>query len=139
MKKGTNNESFETKGNSNFTALYWDMIDSEAWGALSGNDITTYIHMRRKYSRNVSHGIIYGSNKDNISMPKEEYLKFIGQCAFSNSIDKLIDTGFVRVVEYKSLGGSRKVIIYGFVDKWKDYGKPNFLIKEEWKRSKNRM
>jgi len=136
--KDQKSESFETSGNSNFIALFWDMFDSVPWKKLSSNDINVYLHMRRKYSRKKSRKIIYDSNKDNISMPKEEYLQFIGQTAFANSIDSLINYGFIKVIEYKPLGGSRKVIIYGFSDMWKHYGTSKFIIKEEWKRNKNR-
>ena len=132
------NESFETSGNSNFTALFWDMFDSKAWRNLSSNDINVYMNMRRKYSRRVLHGVITNSNKDNIEMPKDDYLKFIGQVAFANSIDSLIDNGFIKVIKYKPLGGSRNVIIYGFADMWKYYGTSKFIVKEEYKRIKNR-
>jgi hypothetical protein len=126
-------ESFETSCRSNFVALYWDMLDSKAWQELTAHDIQLYIYMRRKYQRKVTNGQIWDSNKDNISIPRNEYLKLMHQQTFEKSIDHLIDLGFIKLIENRY--AVRKCNIYGFNDMWAKYGTDEFYIKPEWRRT----
>lgn len=133
---GKNYEEFETKGNSNFAAIYFDMINSEAWKSLKGNSIKVYMIMRSKYVRKIIKGQIVSTNKDNISISYKE--AGLSQQAFEKAIDELIASGFIKVNQYKPQGGFKKLIIYGFNDQWKYYNTPSFKIKDEWKRMCNR-
>lgn len=133
---GKNYEEFETKGNSNFAAIYFDMINSEAWKSLKGNSIKVYMIMRSKYVRKIIKGQIVSTNRDNISISYKE--TGLSQQAFEKAIDELIASGFIKVNQYKPQGGFKKLIIYGFNDQWKYYNTPSFKIKDEWKRMCNR-
>lgn len=135
MKRKQNYESFETGGQSNFISIYWDMFDSKAWGELSAHDIKLYIYFKRKHHRHVLKGIVYGSNKDNITFPKKTYgdkpdelgyEDIMSQKTFANSIDHLINFGFVRVVQHR--WNVRLSTIYGFNDMWKQYGTNKFKV-----------
>ncbi|ADK13133.1 hypothetical protein LAbrini_10740 [Clostridium autoethanogenum] len=138
LRKKTNFQSFQSSKGGRMIPLYFDMFDSEAWQSLSANAIKLYLHMLRKYAAKYVKGELLRCNKDNISMPRSEYLKFMAKNTFEKCVDELIDYGFIRIVEYKPMAGSRKVIIYGFNDMWKKYGTDKFHVKEEWKRAKHR-
>ena len=136
MGKKITHESFETKGNSNFAAMYFDMLNSEAWKALKGNSIKVYMLMRGKYKRKIVKGQIVSTNKENINISYKE--TGLSQHTFEKAIDELIVSGFIKVIEYKPQGGFKKIIIYGFNDQWKYYNTPKFQIKDEWKRMRNK-
>jgi hypothetical protein len=145
--KKQNYQSFQSAKGGRLAAVYFDMMESKAWEELSGNDIKLYLYMLKKYSAKYFKGILVESNKDNISLPKKEYLgqdetqKWIikiGRSTFTSSIDHLIELGFVKVVEYKPKGGDTKLIIYGFNDMWQYYGTNKFAIKDEWRRTNKR-
>lgn len=133
-KRKFTNESFETgKPNGNFMMIYFDMLDSKAWDDLTPYAKDLYLRMRRKYTRKVSSGYIVESNKDNISMPNKEYMEFMHQRMFYKSIDQLIENGFVRMIRNGRF--TKQCNIYGFVDKWQEYGKESYEIPISWKRA----
>lgn len=138
LNKRCNFQNFQSSKGGRLVPLYFDMLDSKVWQSLSASAIKLYLKMLRKYTAKYTKGLLVYCNKDNISMPRSEYLEFMAKNTFEKCIDELINYGFVRVVEYKIMAGSRKVIIYGFNDMWKKYGTKEFVIKEEWKRSKNK-
>ena len=129
------NESFETSQGKDypFIALYHDMLDSAAWKELTAHDIMLYLYMRRKHLRKVYKKRIVKSNKNDISIPRAEYRKFMHQSTFEKSIDHLIDLGFVKLVEnhYEE----RKCNIYAFSDMWQYYRTSNFKVKPECRRT----
>ena len=132
-KRKNTSESFQTgRPSGNFMMLYFDMMDSLAWQELKAHDIQLYLYMRRKYTCKVTKGQIWGSNKDNISVPAKEYRQIMHQATFEKSIDNLIDLGFIKLIEnrYKT----RQCNIYGFSDTWQKYGTKEFYIKPEHKR-----
>ncbi|MEW6183049.1 MAG: hypothetical protein AB1500_07715 [Bacillota bacterium] len=134
-RRKTSIDGFETyPGNpGNFISLYFKMIDSLAWQQLTARDIQLYIMLRRKYQRKVVKGKVEQSNKNDISMPKSEYLKVMNQRMFEKSIDHLIELGFVYLVENNY--AERKCNIYGLSDYWTLYGKPEFNVKPEHRRT----
>lgn len=136
MGKKVTYEEFETNGNNNFAAIYFDMLKSKAWNELSGDAVKVYMYMRSKYTRKVQHGCIVSSNKNDISVSYKE--TGLWQRKFEKAIDQLIDLGFIKVNEYKPQGGFKKLIIYGFNNQWKYYNTSKFQIKDEWKRMCNR-
>ena len=137
-KKKQNFQSFQTYRGGRFISIYFDMLTSKAWEDLNGNSIKLYLYMLSKYKVKYVKGEVDYCNKEDISIVRSEYSKFMAKNTFEKCIDELIDHGFVKVNEYKSMGGSRKLIIYGFNDVWRKYGTESFAIKDEWKRSKNR-
>lgn len=136
LGKKSTYEDFETNGNSNFAAMYFDMLNSQVWKALSGNSIKVYMLMRSKYIRKIVKGEVASTNKDNISISYKE--SGLSQKTFEKAIDDLIDSGFIKVNEYKPQGGFKKVIVYGFNNQWKYYNTSKFKIKDKWKRLCNR-
>lgn len=138
VKKKSNYQSFQSSGGGRMAAIYFDMIDSNAWKELTGNDIKLYIQMLKKYTATYSKGMLISSNKDNIEMHRAQYTKFMSKPTFETCIDHLIELGFVKVIEYKPQSGSRTLLIYGFNDMWKHYGTNKFYIKDSWRRAKNR-
>ena len=136
-----------TKEGDRLLPIYWDMLESKAWGELSGNDIKLYLYMAKKVSTKWYMNRMISTNKDNICVPRKEYrgedetqkwIIKIGIGTFNDCIDNLINLGFVKVEGYKFMQGSKKLIIYGMNEMWSSYGQDKFKIKEHWKRVNNR-
>lgn len=73
------------------------------------------------------------NNKDDISIPTSEAKKLYGDLrTFRKDIDKLIEFGFIKQV----ISGvpTMSINIYGFSEKWKDYGTNIFFIPQSDKR-----
>lgn len=133
-KNGYVREDFETaKPRGKFISLFDDMIESKAYLELTAHDIMLYIKLRQKYTVKKVNGVIVGSNKDDISMPKREYEKFMHQNTFYKSIDNLIDKGFIRVIRNGRF--SKQCNIYGFVSMWQHYGTDKFNVPNSWRRA----
>lgn len=126
-------DTWQTGRGGRFLSLYMDMLQSAAWQELSAHEIQLYIFMLSKQSHRVEKGIIWNSNKDNISIPAKEYRQLMHQQTFEKSIDNLIDKGFIKLVENRY--HVRKCNIYGFNDMWAKYGTKDFYIKPEWRRT----
>lgn len=139
IKKRKNHyQSFQTAKGGRMIALYIDMLDSKAGQILlaDAKAYQLYSLLLKKYTAKFEHGILISSNKDNISIPVAEYMKYMTQRTFEKCIDKLIGLGFIKLI--RSGYSTRTCNIYGFSDMWKNYDKENFEIKEEWKRPSNR-
>lgn len=135
--KKQNYRPFQTNRGGHFVALYDDMMESDAWGQLTANDIVLYIELVKKFKAAYIKGELHRTNENNLSMVKKEYIKLMHQASFFKSIDHLIDMGFIKVIE--SGYAERKCNIYGLNDMWKHYGTNLFNIKNEWKRVKSRV
>jgi hypothetical protein len=135
MGKKQNFRPFQTINGGHFVSLFDDMLNSPAWEELSASDIKLYIRMLSKFKVRYSKNMVNGTNENDISIPKAEYLTFLHQKTFEKSIDHLIDLGFVKVVQYRY--GTRECTIYGFNDMWKCYKTSRFNIKPEWRRGKH--
>lgn len=133
-KKYRTYESFETNG-SNYIALYYDMFDSKAWKSLTSHSRDLYLYMRRKYSRTVCNVGIIKSNKDNISVTEPEIKenKLMSISTFWDSIDSLIDKGFIIVKHRGTRFDEKKCNIYAFHDGWKN---PKYQARPEDTRGK---
>jgi len=136
-----------TKDGDRMTPLFWQMMESTAWGELSGNDIKVYLYMAKKVNTHWSMNQLVKTNKDDLSVPRNEYKGLddkqkwkikLSNDTFTKCIDHLINLGFVRVNGYKYMQGNKKVIIYGMNEMWNKYGTDDFKIKECWKREKER-
>lgn len=100
-----------------------DMMDSPAWKSLKPAQIGLYVQLKKKYTR-YSNGT---DNQDNISFVKTEAEALYGDArTFRKDIDALIEAGFIRLV--RDGHTIRKPSIYGFSDRWKEYGTPNFTV-----------
>lgn len=110
-----------------FTKVCDDMMLSPAWADLTLRQRGLYLELKRKYTQKRSNGVVLFHNVDNISMPKSEALTVYGTTrSFRDDIDALIAHGFIRLVQ--SGFNTRTVNIYGFSDRWKKYGRPDFVI-----------
>ena len=119
---------------SSFTGIFHDMMDSEAWQALTLRQQGLYLHLKRKYRPKIKSGRYISSNENDISIPKAEAQKLYGDLrTFRADLDALIDHGFMKLVH--SGYTTREPNIYGFSARWQDYGKPGFAIPKIEKRS----
>ena len=110
-----------------FTKVCDDMMQSSAWASLSLRQRGLYLELKSKYTQKVSGGQIISDNADDISMPKSEAQKLYSELrTFRKDMDALIDRGFLRMVHCGF--NTRTVNIYGFSDRWKDYGTQSFNI-----------
>ena len=120
------------------------MLDSQAWQDLSPNAVYLYISMKRKYVRRAEGVTLLFSNKNDISLVKNEYSQFRSNrnrakggswstSTFNAAIDELINHGFIILV--KSQYAERKCNLYGFSSMWKYYGTAAFEIKPEQYRT----
>lgn len=133
-KKKPTHRPFESKTEHGlFTKICDDMIDSPAWQALNRSQRYLYIELKKKYKAKYSDGMLVHDNADNISMPAAEAKKLYSNlCTFRADIDQLIECGFINLVE--SGWTTRTVNIYGFSDRWKKYGQPNYEVPHQFKR-----
>ena len=110
-----------------FTKVCDDMMQSPSWADLSLRQRGLYLELKRKYTQKKSAGVLISDNADDISIPKSEAQTMYGAMrSFRVDIDALISHGFIRLVQ--SGFNTRTVNIYGFSDRWKRYGKPDFEI-----------
>lgn len=110
-----------------FTKVCDDMMQSPAWADLSLRQRGLYLELKRKYTQKQSAGVVISDNADDISLPKSEALTMYGTVrSFRDDMDALIAHGFMRLVQ--SGFNTRTVSIYGFSDRWKKFGRPDFDI-----------
>lgn len=127
--------AFESKTESGkFTKVCNDMMESTAWEALELRQRGLYLHLKSKYTQKVSNGKIISSNVENISIPKSEAKGLYGNLTtFRKDMDKLIECGFIKMVQCG--WNTRTVNIYGFSDRWKEYGMSGYKVPENEKRT----
>lgn len=124
--------SFESrKSRGKFVKVADDMMDSVAWKNLKLTQRGLYYEFKRKFTKR-SNG---DTNQNDISMPKSEAERLYGDLrTFRKDIDALIAHGFLKSV--RSGYTTREVSIYGFSERWKDYGTPGFSIPKDEMRPK---
>ena len=135
-KKPPTHELFEAiYSHGKFTKITDSMMDSLAWQSLEPSQMGLYLLFKRKYTKNKSSD----DNKNDISFPFSEYSKiktYSNKRTFWRDLDALIEKGFIIIVSPQKF--QRKPNIYGFSDNWKNYGKPDFKVKDEHKRLANK-
>jgi len=119
-------ESFSNNGR--WTRIAGDMIQSKAWKALGVYEQSLYLHMKNKFRVNKQGD----SNERNISFTYEEGQQLMSKARFIKAIDRLIEVGFIDLVEHWQ--HSKRPTIYGLSTRWKDYGTEQF--KKEHQRTK---
>ncbi len=119
--------SFESKKDrGRFVRLAEDMMDSPAWKSLKLAQRGLYTELKKKFSKR-SNGT---TTQNDISMPKSEAESLYGDLrTFRSNMDALISHGFLKCV--RSGFNTREVSIYGFSERWKDYGTPGFAIPKD--------
>jgi len=100
-----------------------DMMSSKAWKSLSVHSRVLYMEMKCKYT---------GNNQNDISFTYKEAAEIMNDRTFTKSIDQLIETGFIKLIEQNWT--TRRPNIYGFSDQWKLYGTKDFNVKPRMKR-----
>jgi hypothetical protein len=136
-KKGKRpfNYSFEsTNQRYDFTKICRDMQRSEAWKQLKPRQIGLYFLFKSKFTVKLK---TFETNVDNISFTTTEAKKYYGDLrTFRADVDILIEYGFIRQI----ISGvpTMSASIYGFSDRWKDYGTDKFNIPDRDKRYKRK-
>lgn len=111
------------------------MIESTAWKSLELRQQGLYLHLKSKYTQKVSNGNIISDNAENITIPKSEAAGLYGNLTtFRKDMDKLIECGFIKIIQYG--WNTRTVNIYGFSDRWKEYGMSGYNVPENEKRTR---
>lgn len=122
------------------TCLTNDLIDSPAMLTLasckSGYPLLVYLHflqMRRTPSAGKGRKKKSHERKNEFINTRELTFAYsaaqklgIGTRAFNLAIDKLMEYGFIDIVEPGNGLSKGDCTIYGLSDRWRDYGTPNF-------------
>ena len=88
-----------------------------------------YLELKRKFTKKKNQD----TNADDISMAYSEYSKLYGdKRTFWNDIDKLIDNGFMKVIEHGRF--TRTPNIYGFSSRWQQFGQDGYSVPINEKR-----
>ena len=110
------------------------MQRSEAWKQLKLRQIGLYFLIKSKFTVNSK---TLETNAENISFTTSESKGYYGDLrTFRADIDILINLGFIKQV--MSEVPRMEASIYGFSDKWKDYGTDKFYIPDKDKRYKRK-
>lgn len=100
-----------------FTKITRDMMQSEAWQALTLRQQGLYLHLKSKYREKKIDGVVIESNKDNISLPEAEWRGMYGNYnTFKKDMDALRLHGFIQTVARAKYMG--KPNLYGFTTTW---------------------
>ncbi len=125
-----------------------DIIFSDAWRKLVGNNqaAAMYVYMifRTKMimkphigakAKSSGKGNYYCENIDFIQFTYREALRKYGLTfpRFKRAIDWLIRVGLIDLV-YQSRGVYKDVNLYGISERWREYGKPEFIEQKRTKR-----
>ena len=92
------------------------MVKSEAWEKLDVYDMGTFLHIAIEFN---------GDNKDDLSLTYKEARWLMGEHRFKQSIDNLVNYGFLDVV--RSGGVWKKCNIYALSERWRRYGTGEFI------------
>ena len=125
------NEDWESnkKTKQKFTKICDDMQESMAWKDLGLEAQGLYLFLKKKYTKN-SQGV---TNENDIHITKKD-LRILNKNknTIMKYIDRLIDNGFIKVVQHGRL--SRTPNLYGFSGERKKYNTKDFFIHPNDKR-----
>lgn len=130
LKFPTNFDFESTNQRYDFTKICKDMQKSPAWKSLNLRQRGLYLELKFKFTANPK---TLSTNADNISFTTTEAKEVYGDLrTFRGDVDALINAGFIKQI----ISGvpTMSANIYGFSDKWKDYGTEKFFIPERDKR-----
>lgn len=63
---------------------------------------------------------------------REAEKKGMSRCVFRDAIDDLVEKGFMDIAR-QGCGYGRQETLYGFSDRWRDYGSDKFVTKQRQK------
>jgi len=110
------------------------ILDSKAFQTLTKMQIKIFFHfMRKRIFKNVGRGkktkkylanngeiIFTYSEAENLGIPRK---------TFATAISKLVEVGFIDIAHSGNGAIKGDCSKYGFYDRWKKYGKPDFIEK----------
>lgn len=101
---------------SRFVALHWEIIDSEAWQALTNAARVALIHLKRK---------IVSSNPGEISLSyrEMEQKKIMHRQTFADALRQLEKIGFITKEQRGGLYRRRN--FFRLSEGWRRYGQPS--------------
>lgn len=110
-----------------------ELMRSDAFRSLSRWAMQTYLHFltkrvmathKAKQGRNQQRVIV---NNGEITFSYSEAEKIgIGRREFRNSIDELIDRGFLDITHQGAGGRAKDFTLYHLADRWRKWGQPDF-------------
>lgn len=107
---------FESRNlNGRYARITMDMTKSAAWQSLDLYARYLYFEFKLKYKP---------GQERNISLTYEEGMATMSKAKFTQARDKLIEAGFIDIVDHKPYGAV--CTIYGLSDRWHDYGTDKF-------------
>jgi hypothetical protein len=127
-------ETFQGKGY--FTSINKNLLSGRIGEELYKHPraLGIYIYFINQYNQgpyNKKLGFT-NSNKNNLSYPKKDYIKFMNIITFNKNLDIVIELGLIRVI--KNRYATRECTIFGLSDMWLNYGKNEFIVKNNEKR-----
>ncbi|MBA7642833.1 hypothetical protein ES703_50542 [subsurface metagenome] len=99
-----------------YSVIEHNLANSEAFKDL--NIHTKWLYMEFKFR-------FHGDNRKHITLTYKEAIKFMSINTFIKSRNKLIERGFIDVIERGGL--EKQPAIYGLSDRWKGYGTKDFV------------
>lgn len=104
------------KYDGHFAGVTQKQRESEAFKELSIYAKWLYVEFRFKY---------YGDNDHHIIFTQKEAIKIMSINTFYKSRDKLIERGFIDIIERGGL--EKRPVIYGLSNRWEKYGTKDFV------------
>jgi len=100
----------------NWSYIEHNILNSEAWKGLKIHTKWLYFEFKIRW---------HTDNTRNIILTKEEAIKIMAYNTFISCRNKLIERGFIDIVERGGL--EKRPVIYGLSDRWKKYGTKDFV------------
>lgn len=110
MKKKRN------KINGSYAQIEFKLMESEAFEGLNVHAKWLYVEFRHRF---------YGNNQYDIIFTYREAISIMSINTFVKSRNKLIERGFIDII--KRGGLEKQPMIYGLSDRWRKYGKKDFI------------
>jgi DNA-binding transcriptional regulator YhcF (GntR family) len=98
---------------SRFVAIQWEIIDSEAWAALTNASRVAFVHLKRK---------VTNPNPGELSLSYNEMEKFMNRHTYAKALRELENVGFISKEQHGGLFRRRNF----------------FKLSEEWRRYKEK-
>lgn len=95
---------------SRFVALHWEIIDGEAWAALTNASRVALIHLKRK---------VTNPNPGELSLSYNEMEKIMNRHTFARSLKQLEKVGFISKEQYGGLFRRRN--FFKLSEEWRHY------------------
>ena len=97
---------------SRFVAIQWEIIDGEAWRALTNASRVVFVHLKRK---------VTNPNPGELSLSYKEMEKFMNRHTFAKALRELEQVGFISKKQYGGL--FRRWNFFRLSEEWRRYGK----------------